>query len=114
MSVEKNNDIELNLDSNYINCSTTALIREYLARKVIYFSAKLKKKNVSLQGLRKTLEKFDEENSENFSENINSRSKLVEFLNIQNLYEKNKVIKKNIIIINLSFILLNEIFKFRL
>lgn len=41
MSVENFNEIELNLDLSYINCSTTALIREYLARKVIYnFQAK--------------------------------------------------------------------------
>ncbi|CAF0769235.1 unnamed protein product [Brachionus calyciflorus] len=91
MSFSENHyNIELNLDLNYINCSATALIREYLARK----------------GLRNTLEVFDEENSVNNSANISSRSKLIEFLKIQNIYEKNKTLKnpfKTVLELLLSF-----------
>lgn len=34
-AVENNQTNSLNLDLEYINCSVTSLIREYLARKVI-------------------------------------------------------------------------------
>jgi len=45
-----------------------------------------------IQGYRSTLETFDEEY--NKSENsLNSRSKLVEYLSIEKLYEKNKARK---------------------
>ena len=34
MSEIDNYSIELNLDTNYVECATVSLIREYLARKV--------------------------------------------------------------------------------
>lgn len=44
------------------------------------------------KGFRDTLEKFDEELPKNEnSANISSRSKLIDYLGIQKLHEKNKV-----------------------
>jgi hypothetical protein len=44
------------------------------------------------KGFRKTLEEFDTEfSNDESSTNISSRTKLIEYLCIQDLYEKNKV-----------------------
>ena len=86
--------IELNLDTNFLERATVSLIREYLARKVNYNSCQsnicLWLLLISFKGYRKSLETFDEEypTSEN---SLNSRSKLIDYLSVQKLYEKNKV-----------------------
>lgn len=51
-------------------------------------------KFIKKKGFRKTLETFDEENPKNeTSAGISSRTKLIDYLGIQKLYEKNKVFK---------------------
>jgi hypothetical protein len=51
---------------------------------VFYFS------KFSWKGLRQALETFDEENPK-IEKSLNSRTKLIDYLGAQKLYEKNKV-----------------------
>jgi hypothetical protein len=61
-----------------------------------------------IKGLRSTLEAFDLEFSDNeILKNISSRTKLIEYLNIQDLYDKNKVILNK----QVNIIFLTEICK---